>query len=480
MRLFDCLLVGLALLALPILFWWGIYQSPQSAVNLQARLDAQAREALRAGGFDWAQVDMVGQRAILRGEAPSEEAITQAAQALLQSSGPGGVVFGGVTLVENRAEPALAVSPYVWRAEKSGEGLFVLEGHAPTQSIRTHLVDEARLVGRSAVDDRMKVAVGAPAGNFQGVARLALMQLARLDAGTAELTDHYIVLKGTSADPVVRTQVRAAMSAVAAPFTGVALIDEATGWRAVLGPEGLVLSGAVRSEAEREDVLAYAAQHYAGPITDQMVTDPQLPEGWVAGVLVALQDFLRFDAGEMAFDPYGGVFTFEGQASPSVLYFLKETMTRSAGRWPGIYGVSPSVDAVRGDESGEAQVQAEMVGEGATASCQARLETVLAANRIGFAANGAQFSRESAAALDQLASIAGRCDAASRFEIRASSAVQAAELADFLALSGIARMRLAAMGGIVQENAGSAAGSAERDPEEAITLMIRVMERSEK
>ncbi|MFN3610008.1 MAG: hypothetical protein ACK4Y9_13175, partial [Hyphomonas sp.] len=79
LRLLDYLVGGLALLTLPLLVWWGIYQSPQSAVNLQARLETRAKAALAEGGVDWASVRMEGQRAVLTGAAPSNDAVTEAA-----------------------------------------------------------------------------------------------------------------------------------------------------------------------------------------------------------------------------------------------------------------------------------------------------------------------------------------------------------------------------------------------------------------
>ena len=194
MRVLDYLLGGLALLALPFVMWWGIYQSPQSAVNLQARLEARAKTALAKDGFSWADVRMDGQRAILSGAAPSADAVIDAAAVIRRSSWPGGLVFGGVTIVESQADAAPPISPYVWRAEKTAEGRFLLEGYVPAKAIRMRLIEEARLAGRSAVDDQMELAPGAPAGNFQGIARLAINELAKLDVGDVTISDYRVTL----------------------------------------------------------------------------------------------------------------------------------------------------------------------------------------------------------------------------------------------------------------------------------------------
>ena len=224
MRLLDYLSGLVSLLALPFIAWWSVNQSPQSAARLEARLEAKAHQALQLAGIDWASVDMDGQTAILTGGAPSDDAAGEAAQIVLRSSGQGGLLFGGISQVENHAHTAEPVRPYIWTAEKTADGQLVLSGHVPSKAVRAALMLEAGAVSRGPAEDRMILAAGAPEGNWQGIAALAIRQLAELDAGSAALEDSVLTVRGQSMDDGLRARVTGATGAVAAPFRGVALI----------------------------------------------------------------------------------------------------------------------------------------------------------------------------------------------------------------------------------------------------------------
>lgn len=472
LRLLDYLVGGLALLTLPLLVWWGIYQSPQSAVNLQARLETRAKAALADGGVDWASVRMEGQRAVLTGAAPSNDAVTEAANLVRRSNGPGGVIFGGVTLVESRADSAAPISPYVWRATKTEEGRIVLSGLVPSKAIEASLVEDVRLIGRAAVENEMQLAAGAPAGNFQGVARFALSQLALLEQGEATIIDHRLVLRGEVADPVLRAQIMRAMAGVAAPFRAEPVLSGDIGWRAQVSGAVLTLSGTVGSEAERRAILETAEASFDGEITDAMTLGEAHAAGWLDGVLAGLPAFAAFQSGEMAFDTAGGVFLFDGEASASTLYYLKNDMARGAGRWKTVMGaaMSQTVPEMAGFVTAASAVDAEM-------DCAGQLERALASGEIRFTQGGASIARESGPLLDTVARIARSCDSATRFEIVAPSSVEASELADFLAAAGVSRARLAAISyGPPAGQGANQTGEAGADMRRPVE--IRLLERS--
>ncbi|MFN4024151.1 MAG: hypothetical protein ACK4MQ_04915 [Hyphomonas sp.] len=477
MRVLDYLLGGLALLALPFIMWWGIYQSTQSAVNLEARLEAHAKAALAKDGFDWADVKMDGQRALLTGAAPSADAVIDAAAAVRRSSWPGGLVFGGVTIVENRADAAPPISPYVWRATKTEEGRFILEGYVPAKATRLRLVEEARLAGRSAVDDQMKLAPGAPAGNFQGIARLAINQLAKLETGEVTISDYRVTLRGETPDPAIRAEVAAAIGGIAAPYRGEPLVAGNVLWRASLTDTGLSLTGNVLGEAERRQILALVAAHFDGPVEDAMVLGPDLPDGWLSGALAGLPQFLTFEQGDMAFDASGGVFLIDGEARGSTAHFLRRDMARMAAPWRSVVAVSlvrPDVSRNVPEEPG--LVSAMSAGDPA-AGCDDAVEAALASGGLAFAPGSGMLSRDSGPALDQLAAALQSCEPSRRIEIEAPGAAHASDLADFLVSTGIPRARLAAIsyGGQGEEAANQAAeaGGADAKP-----IRIRVLERS--
>jgi len=79
---------------------WAVYLSPWSAEAMEARLQAAAESALEeVGQQGWAVVEMRGQRAVLSGTAPSDEAQARAVRAVRQSHWAGGGGAGGVTRV---------------------------------------------------------------------------------------------------------------------------------------------------------------------------------------------------------------------------------------------------------------------------------------------------------------------------------------------------------------------------------------------
>ncbi len=437
MRLLDYFLAGLALVSLPVVFWWSIYQAPWSAVNLVQRLDLQARLAMAAGGHDWARVAMDGQRAVLTGAAPSADLAREAAGLVLASSGPGGVIAGGVTVLRMDVSLADPVSPYLWRAEKKpGVGL-VIEGFAPSSAIRNALAEEAARTSRLPVDDRTQLADGAPAGDYQGAARLALKAVSALEAGVVEFRDHEILLRGAAGAAHQRKEARAHMDRLLAPWRAQVIIEGDVRWRARLEPGRLTLTGHVSVPAERRQIVRTAAAAFQGEIIDQMVEAPDLPEGWANAVLAGLPGFLDFEAGEMAFDgsPGAGV-TFSGVARASVLYFLRKEMQKSGQDWSLAVSVADPPVAAPGDLAQASDCAGEIGG---------LLGATPAPLSIRFDRPGSAFSPESAPALDELAARIRRCDRSKRFEIEASSLVEASELVDYLVLAGIEQGRLAAI-----------------------------------
>ncbi len=435
-RLLDYLLGLVSLPALPFILWWGLYQSPQSAAALETRLETAANTALQRAGIDWARAEMNGQKAILTGAAPSPDAVEEAARIVLRSSGPGGILLGGVAQVETRVKQAEPVRPYVWSATRTEAGGFVLAGHVPSKAVRETLMLEAQALARGPVEDRMVTAPGAPGGNWQGVARFAITQAAELSAGSAVLSDLNLTVKGEAPDDAVRARLTAAVSGVAAPFRGAALIRGNPLWSATIRDSALILSGAVPSEAERRSLMAAARQAFEGDVVDEMTVAGSPAEGWTPGARAGLVHLAGFSSGTMTFDPAINGFTFEGSASPSTLFFLNEDMARSAGRWRYIIAAERVYVGAMGASSREA--------------CEAALNEALAADKLKFSRTGTAFDRSSAAVLDALAEAARRCGPGADLELVAASdeisEAQAAQVAEFLARSGAPRPSIAAFG----------------------------------
>ena len=456
MRLLDYLTGLVSLLALPFIAWWGVNQSPQSAAALEASLQAKAAQSLQRAGIDWAMIDMDGQTAILSGAAPSQDAVDEAADIVLHSSGAGGVFFGGVSQIENRVTPAAPVYPYVWSAEKQDDGSLLLTGHVPSRAARAALVMEAEAMAKGPVVDRMTLAPGAPGGNWQGMARFAIEQAAALDAGSASLNGTVYTLHGSLADDALRANLAKSTRAVAAPFTGVALIDGPALWSATRIDDRLVLSGAVPGEADRRALLALARRSFAGKVQDEMTVEAMPEADWVSGAKAGLEQFSRFESGRMTFDGATGSFAFEGDAAASTLEFLNEDMTRAKGGWHFAVSVAPP----------EASLAVAAVADAPAdtpAMCADALGAMLSGAAAAFEPGRAEFRRDSAPALDALAQTARRCNAAVAVELsvggNALDEARAAVMADFLERAGVQRPRVAVIG------YGPAAGAEGMDTE---------------
>ncbi|MFN7163484.1 MAG: hypothetical protein ACK4P2_01575 [Hyphomonas sp.] len=434
-RQLDYLTGLIALIALPFIAWWGVNQSPHSAASLEARLQARAHQALQLSGNDWAQVRMNGQTAVLMGAAPSQDAAGEAARIVLRSSGPGGIVFGGIAQVELQVTTADAVRPYVWSVEKLAGGRLVLAGHVPSKAVRKDLMMQADTVSIGPAEDRMIVAAGAPAGNWPGIARFAILRVAELDAGSAELKDHTVMLRGAAADDGLRARLTGATLAVAAPFRGAALIRGVPLWSASLSDGALVLSGAVPGEADRRALLATARRVFDGEVRDEMVVAATPAQGWIDGAKAGLTHLAAFRFGRMDFDPAVNGFTFEGEAAASTLEFLDEDMARAAGPWRVLIAASV---AMAETETAPAP------------DCLQDLNRMLAGAVIGFEPGRADFRRDDAPSLDAFAATARMCSAGTPLALEvngdALEEARANALAEFLERAGAQRPRLAAIG----------------------------------
>jgi hypothetical protein len=160
-------------------------------------LEHRVEAALRAEGLQGVEVDMHGQKAVLRGVVGNDEAIAAAQRTALRAAGGGGAWAGGVTQTDVSGLSVGAIeAPFAWKAWRDGSSV-VLSGAAPSEVARATLSADATALFPNAITlDDMHVAGGAPSSNWTEVAQDALRQLAQLSNGEVRIEDTSIVLVG--------------------------------------------------------------------------------------------------------------------------------------------------------------------------------------------------------------------------------------------------------------------------------------------
>ncbi len=200
------------------------------------------RDALK-NEHSWAKVDMDGQVAKLSGEAPNQTALDNAlalakntvANVKTGKKGCGKCEGGSGFSVANKAsvmtaavapKPApRAISPYQFKATKAENGTVNLTGYVPTEDDRNRVYSEAEaLYGNRLRRKDVKVAPGAPDGNWDDVISQHLPELDLLDTGTFTLTDRQALLRGVVGDTAVRDRINGVVTSLTGDYVGAANI----------------------------------------------------------------------------------------------------------------------------------------------------------------------------------------------------------------------------------------------------------------
>ena len=160
-------------------------------------LEDRVATALTMAGQPGLDIEMQGQRAVLRGIVEDPHDIITARDAALGAAGPGGPWGGGVTSVDATAiTVGVFDRPYAWSVKRDGPRV-VLAGAAPTRGVRETLVAQAHRAFQNAiVVDAMHVAGGAPSPHFGAIAASAVQGLSRLGTGEARIVDDQVAFIG--------------------------------------------------------------------------------------------------------------------------------------------------------------------------------------------------------------------------------------------------------------------------------------------
>ncbi len=160
-------------------------------------LEDRVATALAMAGQPGLDIEMQGQRAVLRGIVEDPHDIVVARNAALSAAGPGGAWAGGVTSVDATGVTiGVFDRPYAWSIKRDGPRV-VLAGAVPTQGVRATLIGEAhRSFQNVMVIDDMHIAGGAPSSHFGDIALTIVTGLARLGTGEARIVDDQVAFIG--------------------------------------------------------------------------------------------------------------------------------------------------------------------------------------------------------------------------------------------------------------------------------------------
>lgn len=193
----------------PLLLWVGLGGAAIAALlgmiapngaafwRVPGALEDRVATALTMAGQPGLDIEMQGQRVVLRGVVEDPHDIILARDAALSAAGPGGPWAGGVTSVDaSGITVGVFDRPYGWSIKRDGARV-VLAGAAPTQGVRAALMTEAhRAFQNATVVDSMHVAGGAPSPHFNEIAIAAVQGLSHLGAGEARIVDDQVAFIG--------------------------------------------------------------------------------------------------------------------------------------------------------------------------------------------------------------------------------------------------------------------------------------------
>jgi OOP family OmpA-OmpF porin len=224
-------------------------------------------------------VSLSGAAYSIAGVAPNTAIYDQAMEATRQ-------LPGHATLFKAAIEPPEA-KPYIFTATSDGKTVS-LTGSVPSAEVRDSLlIKAASAITGAEVYSRLRLASGAPPGDFLTATFFVLEELGKLTSGTATFTDGHLSISGTGKDGITAESITAdiraglpenfdlgANSVVAAPSHRFSFSVRKT-------PRGLTLAGFAPSAVDRDAILAAARAATASELLadDLKIGSSGLPPG---------------------------------------------------------------------------------------------------------------------------------------------------------------------------------------------------------
>ena len=206
MNAFLKICVGLAAIILLGVAALHVDGAPGSPASAQAKLQAKAEDALGVSASQWAIVHVDGQKAVLVGAAPNDAARDIVMSRVAAAEGGGGLLFGGVTIVDATnltvTEPQPRIEPFIFIAEREGD-LISFSGNVPDQETRDAIYNVAESLFPGAdISGSLDLADGAPVSSesWLNAVTSSLRALSHLRSGVAQASDVNFAITGEAED----------------------------------------------------------------------------------------------------------------------------------------------------------------------------------------------------------------------------------------------------------------------------------------
>ncbi len=264
---------------------------------IEGDLKAKASAALVEQGHAWAEVEMDGRDAVVRGAAPSESGKDQASSIT-------DAVYD-IRVVDNQTDLIAAQSPYIFKATRDGDAVE-LSGFVPDEQARQTLLGAVKeTISGSTVTDKLELARGAPEGHA-AMTMFGVSQLAGLSKGEFSLEDSAVTLRGASASRDSYNSITQALGGGLPVGATLALGDiEAPKvspytWSAKYQEKQVSLDGHVPSEQVRKSITdAVAAALPNVEIVDNQLLASGAPQEFEQSVEFAIAQLPRLKEGDI-------------------------------------------------------------------------------------------------------------------------------------------------------------------------------------
>ncbi len=262
----------------------------------------------------------------IAGAAPTVESfdtVTAASRALPQGFSLASAQITGPT-----------ANPYTWSAARNGQAV-TLTGFVPNAAAKAANVQAVTAaIPGAQVTDQQQLSLGAPNG-FTGMTAYAIGQLARLNAGTASLSNTAYTITGAAANVPTRDEVTVAASRLPQGFSltradiTAPTINPYT-WSAVRNGPAVTLSGFVPDEATRQaNIAAARAAAPNATVTDQQQLGVGAPNGFAGMTAYAIGQLGRLNTGTASLS--NTAYTITGAAANLP---TRDEVTAGASRLP--------------------------------------------------------------------------------------------------------------------------------------------------